>query len=168
MPFTSVDYLPDMLVHPKMGPSYKLEETAFNLAFGTDKSCWYWITEKAPASDIRRSPSYSYARGAQCGSPTSPQAKTGEELVHRPEIQLFGRAMFGAGKVFSSPLVYDYPWNELGDATVVDVGGGIGTSIHPNQLNPTLLTGAHPSYHRGLYIAGGSGPSEIELRDSGP
>ncbi len=35
---------------------------------------------------------------------------------------------------FSSDLTFlDYPWNELGKATVVDVGGGVGTS-HPKPL----------------------------------
>jgi hypothetical protein len=130
MPFTSVDYLPDMLVHPKLGPSYKLEETAFNLAFGTDQSCWDWMTNKAPASDVRRSPSYSYSRH---NSLTASGEVGGGELIHRAEIGYFGRAMFGAGKVFSSPLVYDYPWASLGNGKVVDVGGGIGMLPFPAQ-----------------------------------
>ncbi len=49
--------------------------------------------------------------------------------IQRLEIENFGRAIFGAGEVFGSPLGFDDYWNELGKATVVDVGGGIGIDL---------------------------------------
>jgi hypothetical protein len=128
IPYTAADYLPDMLVHSKMGPSYKVNETAFNLAIDTEQSCWEWISNKVPASQVRRSPKFDYTRGYQRNDHTVSHEDAGE-VMQRPEIEVFGRSMSGAGKVFSSPLVFDYPWNELGKATVVDVGGGIGTYI---------------------------------------
>lgn len=65
-------------------------------------------------------------------------------LVSRPELEVFGLAMLGGGMVFGAAHPYgelvlkwdqgkrgvltviDYPWGELGEATVVDVGGGVG------------------------------------------
>ncbi|KAI5925278.1 S-adenosyl-L-methionine-dependent methyltransferase [Camillea tinctor] len=138
IPYTACDYLPDMLVHPKMGPSYKLEETAFNLAIGTEQSCWDWISNKAPASRVRRSPNFDYFRGTQSNDQKAANGDAGE-MMHRREIEFFGQAMFGAGKVFSSPLVFDYPWGGLGRATLVDVGGGIGGfSLQLSRVYPSL------------------------------
>lgn len=66
-------------------------------------------------------------------------------LVSRPELEVFGLAMLGGGMVFGAAHAYgkpvvvvavvggrtllteiDYPWGTLGEATVVDVGGGVG------------------------------------------
>ncbi|RYP92776.1 hypothetical protein DL770_001056 [Monosporascus sp. CRB-9-2] len=64
VPFTSADYLPDMLVHPKMVPSYELNETALSLALGTDQSGWDWVSNKVPASQLR-SYKFEYIRDQQ-------------------------------------------------------------------------------------------------------
>ena len=68
------------------------------------------------------------------------------ELVNRPELEVFGLAMLGGGMVIGAAHPYgmlvlvwglgpfavlteiDYPWSELGEATFVDVGGGVGKS----------------------------------------
>lgn len=44
----------------------------------------------------------------------------------RPELPLFAKAMVAVGKVTSTVHIFDYPWESLGDQTVVDVGGGFG------------------------------------------
>lgn len=75
---------------------------------------------------------------------TSGGKEASQELVGRPELEVFGLAMLGGGMVFGSAHPYgklvvvwglgwpgvlteiDYPWGELGEATMVDVGGGVG------------------------------------------
>jgi hypothetical protein len=118
------------LTDPKLGPSYKVEETAFNLAVGTDLPRWSWLETRIPASDVKRVNGQGYPRAG----PVDAHAKgvngkhdgRSEETVQRPELEIFGRAMVGGGKVFGAAHVVDYPWAKLGKATVVDIGGGIG------------------------------------------
>ena len=84
------------------------------------------------------------------GLPQGMEASGGKgeenELVNRPELEVFGLAMLGGGLVFGAAHPYgmlvivwslgrfavlteiDYPWSELGEATVVDIGGGVGKS----------------------------------------
>lgn len=58
----------------------------------------------------------------------------GKEMVPRPELEIFGLAMVGGGRVFGTAHLHDYGWAELGKATVVDIGGGIGKSC-PSYLS---------------------------------
>lgn len=55
-----------------------------------------------------------------------------DKTVNRPELDIFGLAMLGGGRVFGEAHLYDFPWKNLGNALVVDVGGGVGsfTSYH--------------------------------------
>ncbi|KAI1373457.1 S-adenosyl-L-methionine-dependent methyltransferase [Hypoxylon crocopeplum] len=136
------DYLPVALTDSKFGPSYKVEETAFNLAVGTDLPRWGWLEAPVPASQVRRVNSLGYphhqpidARSNGDGS----AGKQGGDMIRRPELEIFGRAMVGGGKVFGAAHVVDYPWGELGDATVVDIGGGIGGfPLQLSELYPKL------------------------------
>ena len=75
---------------------------------------------------------------------TSGDEGKGNHLVNRPELEVFGLAMLGGGMVFGAAHPYgefvsaensiregvltgtDYPWGDLGEATLVDVGGGVG------------------------------------------
>ena len=84
--------------------------------------------------------------GLPQGTEASGGKREGSELVNRPELEVFGLAMLGGGMVFGAAHPYgtlvivwslgrfvaltelDYPWSELGEATVVDVGGGVGKS----------------------------------------
>ena len=51
------------------------------------------------------------------------------DLVERPEHKVFSLAMLGGGMVYGAAHPYDYPWASLGEATVVDVGGGLGECL---------------------------------------
>ncbi|KAI1823254.1 S-adenosyl-L-methionine-dependent methyltransferase [Xylaria intraflava] len=128
--YTASDYFPAALTDPKFGASYKVEETAFNLALGTDLPRWSWLETLVPASEVDRL--------SRRGDPRTDRpdthvkvanghagAKT-EVLVQRPELEISARSMTGCGKVFGSAHIVDFPWATLGKATFVDVGGGIG------------------------------------------
>ncbi|KAM5476004.1 hypothetical protein MauCBS54593_000687 [Microsporum audouinii] len=49
-----------------------------------------------------------------------------QDLHSRPEHAIFGLAMIGGGEITGGAHVEDFPWESLGEATVVDVGGGAG------------------------------------------
>ena len=67
----------------------------------------------------------------------------GEQKATRPraELEVMGLAMLGGGRVFGAAHIFDYPWHELGNGTVVDVGGGVGT--HKFHLLSVLSTEEH-------------------------
>ncbi|KAI9839441.1 MAG: hypothetical protein M1819_002066 [Sarea resinae] len=57
----------------------------------------------------------------------------------RPELALFGLAMQGGGKVHGTAHLYDYPWESLGEAILVDVAGGVGGfGLQLTKLYPKL------------------------------
>ncbi|KAL9583819.1 MAG: hypothetical protein Q9212_002492, partial [Teloschistes hypoglaucus] len=120
--FTAADHLPRTLLSKDKGPSYKVEETAFQDAVGTKKSRWEWLEEKVPPSQVA-------SEGVGYPGLMGFDQRNGfkkDELVARPELEVFGLAMLGGGQVFGAAHPYDYPWDKLGKATVVDVGGGVG------------------------------------------
>ena len=44
--------MPTTLLDPRKGPSYKVDETAFQDAVGTSKARWEWLEEKIPPGEI--------------------------------------------------------------------------------------------------------------------
>jgi len=60
-------------------------------------------------------------------------------VIPRPDNELYSLGMIGGGRLFGSGIYYDYPWEALGAATVVDVGGGVGgTSLDLARRFPKL------------------------------
>lgn len=144
--------MPVALRDPVLGPSYKTNETAFNLALGTNQTRWQWLEEKvredSHAANGRNSRGYPRQMATEAHSNSSSSSSTGSPsnaqldghdddsttaLVPRPELSNFGLAMVGGGRISSTPHLLDYPWKDLGRATVVDVGGGQGG--FPMQLS---------------------------------
>ncbi|RYP31586.1 hypothetical protein DL767_005695 [Monosporascus sp. MG133] len=139
--FSTMDYLPMSLKHPVIGPSYKVNETAFNLAVGTSKPRWEWLEEKVPKSQIGAisSRGYPHSFTGSDGKVDHGKVNGNDEMVPRPGLEIMGLAMVGGGRVHSTPHVFDYPWGELGNGTVVDVGGGQGGFLlQLSRLYPNL------------------------------
>lgn len=44
--------------------------------------------------------------------------------------ELISDDIAGAGQSRISAIISDYPWDALGNATIVDVGGGVGTYLN--------------------------------------
>lgn len=126
--YSASDHLPRYLSDPVVGPSYSVQETPFQTAVNTKKPRWEWLEEKVPAKAIREDNSNGYPGPFGDELKQSLEGKADNELISRPEHKVFGLAMLGGGRVFGQAHLYDYPWAELGKATVVDVGGGVGTS----------------------------------------
>ncbi|KAH8647766.1 S-adenosyl-L-methionine-dependent methyltransferase [Xylariales sp. PMI_506] len=132
--FTAVDHLPYYLADPVAGASYEVSNTAFNRAIEADTPIFEWFDQKVPSSKVNAAYSRGYPGLEVAGiheshkSSDSPQLGE-EELIPRPEREIFHNAMIGAGNITGLPLVYDFPWQDLGSGTVVDVGSGVGQSV---------------------------------------
>lgn len=105
--YTSSDHLLSTLLSPTKGPSYRVEETAFQDAVGTTKPRWEWLEEKVPREQLG-------SQGAGYpGLPRRVNRSGGEgasnELVSRPELEVFGLAMLGGGMVFGAAHPYGKP-----------------------------------------------------------
>ncbi|MCJ1467792.1 hypothetical protein MMC07_006417 [Pseudocyphellaria aurata] len=121
--YSASEHLPRCLLDAKKGASYKVNEAPFQEAVGTSKPFWGWLEEKVTVRELR---SKQLSRPGFL-DPTVPAVDDEESEVSRPELENFGLAMAGAGRVVGAAHVYDYPWASLeDDAVFVDVGSGVG------------------------------------------
>ncbi|KAL4940293.1 hypothetical protein BDV06DRAFT_230434 [Aspergillus oleicola] len=118
--YTASDQLPRYLLG-NTGASYKVNETAWQKAVGTTKARWDWLAERVSLDEVR--PRNAPYPGLIDVKHLTPGA---DGLFTRPELDNFGLAMVGGGKVSGAAHAYDFPWADLGEALVVDVGGGVG------------------------------------------
>ncbi|CUS10370.1 unnamed protein product [Tuber aestivum] len=138
--YSASDYFPKYLVDPVNGHSYDVHNTAWQPAVGTKKSRWEWLEEKIPAdaADFGRQ---GYPRNVVAVGETKVErpVPTSTETKPRPELEIFGLAMLGGGKVTGTAHIHDYPWESLGNGTIVDVGGGVGGfSLQLSKRFPNL------------------------------
>ncbi|MCJ1432684.1 hypothetical protein MMC27_002041 [Xylographa pallens] len=130
--YSASDHLPKTLSDSTTGPSYDVSQTAFQDSVGTTKPRWEWLEEKVSIKEIN-SKHIGYP-----GVPTLVKDDDSTE-IKRPELGVFGLAMLGGGRVFGTAHIYDYPWESLGEATIVDVGGGVGGfDLQLSKLYPKL------------------------------
>ncbi|KAH9925252.1 S-adenosyl-L-methionine-dependent methyltransferase [Fomitopsis serialis] len=106
----ATEHLPATLLDPEVTRSTSVTECAFQKAFGPHQTLWGYIEE---------------------GDEADPAVREAREV--------FPLAMVGQGQMGSPSLIADYPWGSLGEATVVDVGGGVGSMcIELAKLFPDL------------------------------
>ncbi|KAL8981239.1 MAG: hypothetical protein Q9205_003915 [Flavoplaca limonia] len=137
--YAASEHLPKALLDKVKGPSYQVDETAWQDALGTTMSRWDWLEEKVTPDQISK-PGVGYPSVPQPSTVIKGDMKTvGEPLVGRPEHQIFNLSMLGGGRVHGAAHPYDYPWASLGSGAVVDVGGGFGGFlIQLSHLYPSL------------------------------
>ncbi|KAG2419142.1 hypothetical protein HFD88_002246 [Aspergillus terreus] len=127
--YSASDALPRALLDPEIGTSYSVKETAWQKAVGTTKERWTWLEEGVTATELINGGS---GTSASYPGPFGPevtaalQGKSDVDSFRRPELDIFGLAMLGGGRVFGVAHLFDFPWASLGKAQVVDVGGGVG------------------------------------------
>lgn len=91
---------------------------------GTDKALWEWMTEKLPPGEVvSDGPGYP---GVPDLSICNIATDAPDATVNRPELENFALAMVAGGKTSGAAHAFDFPWHELGEGLVVDVGGGVG------------------------------------------
>ncbi|KAI0409179.1 S-adenosyl-L-methionine-dependent methyltransferase [Xylaria palmicola] len=143
--YSSSDYLPRYLNDPVRGASYALEVTPWQDAVNTPKARWDWLEEQVRVDVLRAGnnssdgglSAYPGVFGAELQKACD-SSKT-NTLVKRPEHSIFGLAMVGGGRVFGQAHLYGFPWESLGSATIVDVGGGVGGfCLQLSHLYPDL------------------------------
>ncbi|KAF3000452.1 hypothetical protein E8E14_007079 [Neopestalotiopsis sp. 37M] len=144
--YAASDHLPSVVVVEdcgleKHGAEAKETTTAFQKAVGTDLSLFDWMNEQVPPdhTDWRRSRVHETTRGplpdtttqrgltagSEEGSSSNSGGSTAGMMVARSEKLLFHQAMAGLDRGQEHFYLRDYPWQDLGAGTVVDVGGGI-------------------------------------------
>lgn len=84
----------------KKGASYKVNETAWQEAVGTSKPRWEWLEEKVAVKELR--PEHASYPGVFDIS----AVENGKSVVSRPELDVFGLAMLGGGRVHGTAHVY--------------------------------------------------------------
>ncbi|TRX93219.1 hypothetical protein FHL15_005798 [Xylaria flabelliformis] len=143
--YSSSDYLPRYLNDPNKGPSYAVNITPWQDALNTHKTRWDWLEEEVSVDALKAGnnsslsgySAYPGVFGAELQQACKDLKST--TLVKRPEHSIFGLAMVGGGRVFGQAHLYDFPWESLGPATIVDVGGGMGGfCLQLSHLYPEL------------------------------
>ncbi|KAI1140497.1 putative O-methyltransferase [Hypoxylon sp. FL0543] len=128
--------LPEALNDPIRGPSHDPELAPWTLAVGTELPFFEWMNQKVPKSQAaleKASP------GAARGTYRAVEASPDEELVPKDDAKFYNLYLAGNSKSLGSPHLYDFPWKELGNALVVDVGGGVGSfDLQLARLYPEL------------------------------
>lgn len=132
MGFAAALALPETLKDPVKGPSQDPNHAAWATAMRTDLSYFEWLHQQVPLSQAAAVMKPGGHGGGATSDPTSNSngdaASTNEKLVTRGDTELYNLALSGYGRSRGRAPLYDFPWNGLGEALVVDVGGGVGTS----------------------------------------
>ena len=101
--YTASDHLPSYLLSSK-GHSYQVGETAFQNAIGTDKPRWDWLEEKITKEEATKGgPGYP---GMPAMEKLYLDQKDKDVAIPRPELETFGLAMTGGGKVYGTAHLY--------------------------------------------------------------
>lgn len=127
MHYAASDIFLDTLSNPAVSHTYDSNKTAFQQAVGTQLSLFDWMQQMVPETDADWRPLP--LRKHPCEEDDTPVGfeDSSQRVIPRPEKQQFQLVMAGVGRVYGQGLVHDFPWKNLNqDATVVDVGGGIG------------------------------------------
>ena len=105
--YTASDQMPKHLLGEK-GHSYKVDETAWQDAVGTTKPRWDWLEEKRSPKDLIAATGAGYP-GSISIKQENVTEDSNDELVNRPEHEVFGLAMLGGGLVFGAAHPYGKP-----------------------------------------------------------
>ena len=119
--YSASDCLPRALLDPTTGPSYSVKETAWQKAVGTTKERWNWLEEGADAADLQ-SGSGLYPGAFEADTAAVIENKKEGQSVRRPELDIFGLAMLGGGRVFGVAHLYGMFFLQLpiGDDTLTE------------------------------------------------
>ncbi|KAI2625786.1 putative O-methyltransferase [Hypoxylon sp. NC1633] len=134
--FAAASALPEALNDPVRGPSHEPQDAAWTLAVGTELPFFEWMDQKVPRS---RAAVEKASPGAARGPYQAVEPSPGEDLVMRDNTRMYNLYLAGNSKSLGSAHLYDFPWKELGNGLVVDVGGGVGSfDLQLARLYPEL------------------------------
>ncbi|KAK7745189.1 hypothetical protein SLS62_009902 [Diatrype stigma] len=148
MGFAAALALPETLKDPVKGPSQDPNHAAWGTAMGTDLSYFEWMHQKTPLSQAAAVIKAGGHSGVGTSDPATSNSdgdaagSTNEKLVTRGDTELYNLALSGYSRSRGRAPLYDFPWSELGDGLVVDVGGGVGMlnfQTHTNR-SPAVST----------------------------
>ncbi|KAI5303978.1 hypothetical protein KEM56_006996 [Ascosphaera pollenicola] len=138
--FTTSDQLPRVLLDEKTGPSYSVSDAAYTKASGND-DYWAWLEEKQTVESLIKGDSCPYPGpyGTEVNELIKSAGGDLQKKVPRPEMDTMNLGMIGGGRITCRAQPFDYPWQSLGKARIVDVGGGVGGfCLQLSKLYPDL------------------------------
>ena len=104
--YAASEHLPKTLLDKVKGPSYQVDETAWQDALGTTMSRWDWLEEKVSPDQLSKDgvgyPSVPQPEKFMNGS-ADPAKK---HVVSRPEHEIFNLSMLGGGRVHGAAHPY--------------------------------------------------------------
>ncbi|KAL8913793.1 MAG: hypothetical protein Q9172_007212, partial [Xanthocarpia lactea] len=104
--YAASEHLPKALLDKVKGPSYQVDETAWQDALGTTMSRWDWLEEKVSPDQVSKDgvgyPSVPQPEKFMNGS-ADPAKK---HVVSRPEHEIFNLSMLGGGRVHGAAHPY--------------------------------------------------------------
>lgn len=104
--YAASEHMPKALLDKVKGPSYQVDETAWQDALGTKKSRWDWLEEKVSPDEFSKGgASYPSVPQPEKYITATPDAGKGA-LVSRPEHQIFNLSMLGGGRVHGAAHPY--------------------------------------------------------------
>lgn len=136
MGFAAALALPETLKDPVKGPSQEPRDAAWSAAMGTDLSYFEFLHQQVPVSQASMKVA---GRGDTNGSSKPEDATLDEKLVTRGDTEMYNMALASYSRSRGRAPLYDFPWGELGDGLVVDVGGGVGKFL--DRPFPVLIRG---------------------------
>lgn len=98
--YTASDALPRALLDPEIGSSYAVNESAWQKALGTTKERWNWLEEGTTGTELNNGGFGAYPGPFGPNVAAAIQNNSQEESINRPELDIFGLAMLGGGRVF--------------------------------------------------------------------
>ncbi len=129
MAFAGSLALPETLKDPVRGPSHDPHRAAWTAAIGTDLSFFEWMHQQVP---ISQAAARTTARLAGSDPAGDAEESSHEKLVPRTDTELYNLGLAGYSRSRGRALLYDFPWEEVGDGLIVDVGGGVGEFSRAN------------------------------------
>ena len=104
--YAASEHMPKALLDKIKGPSYRVDETAWQDAIGTNKSRWDWLEEKVLPDEFSKGgsnyPSITWSKTALHDTPNAQEGR----LVSRPEHEIFNLSMLGGGRVHGAAHPY--------------------------------------------------------------
>jgi hypothetical protein len=98
--YTASDALPRALLDPEIGSSYSVNQSAWQKAVGTTKERWNWLEEGTSGTELKNAELGAYPGPFGPEVTAAIQSNDGRESIPRPELDIFGLAMLGGGRVF--------------------------------------------------------------------
>ncbi len=110
--YSASAFLPAALTDAERGPSYDVTRTALQEGLGTESPMWEWLEEKVKVKDLVEGRYGSHGAPSPYKGPFGAELRRAlegrgpDDIIARPELEIFGPAMAAVGKSMSTAHLY--------------------------------------------------------------